>query len=237
MTGISQEAQSLNPSAIVALFTLDTTSIGGPVLHFIQGTKENNAPVQHGGIEYQPVDIEFDGLEVTGAGALPTPIIRVSNTDGLAQAIINTWGDLLGCVVTRIRTYARFLDGQPDEDPDVFFGPDIFRVERKAQENPVFIEWELSASIDQEGKLLPGRQIIRDTCLWRYRIYDPATATFNYSKAQCPYTGSQYFDFEDNPVASPAEDVPSRRLGCCRARFGAGSPLPFGGFPGVARTA
>lgn len=235
MVDIHSEAQNLEPSGIVSLFTLDTTSVGGTILFFVQGHKHGKS-VMHGGIEYRAVDIQFEGLEITGAGALPTPTIRISNTDGMPQAIVNTWGDLLGCTVQRIRTFARFLDGEPDEDPTAYFGPDIFRVERRSKEDATQIEWELSASIDQEGKQIPGRQVIRDTCLWRYRAFIPSTGMFNYSKAQCPFAENKFYDIEDNEVFTPAEDVPSRRLSCCRARFGADAPLPFGGFPGIARS-
>lgn len=230
---IQAESQSLAPSGIINLFTVDTSPVGGPMLRFIMGS-DNDQPVKFGGVEYQPIDIQFDGLETTGQGALPTPKIRVSNVDGLAQAIISTWGDLLGCTLYRLRTYKRFLDGQPDADPEAFYGPDVFRFERKTSENAVYIEWELSAAIDQEGKMLPGRTIIRDTCLWRYRVFNPSTGQFDYRKAECPYTGNQYFDINDMPVSSPALDYPSRRLNCCRVRFG-NKPLPFGGFPGVQR--
>jgi len=234
MSALQSEAQSLSPSGTISLFTLDTSSMGGPMLYFVQGS-ENDGPVRFNGIDYQPIDVQFDGLETTGQGALPTPKIRISNVDGMAQALMNTWGELLGCTLYRVRTYVRFLDDSPDADPEAFYGPDIFRFERKTSENGVYIEWELSAAIDQEGKQLPGRTVIRNTCLWRYRYFNQDSRAFDYSKAQCPYTGSRYFDINDNEVSDPALDYPSRRLGCCHARFGKNNPLPFGGFPGVQR--
>lgn len=232
---IQSESQKLAPSGIISLFTVDTSSLGGPVLRFVMGSDAAGGHIVFGGIEYQPIDIQFDGLETTGVGALPTPKIRISNIDGMAQAMLSTWGELLGCTLYRIRTHARFLDGQPDADPNAIYGPDIFRFERKTSENAVFIEWELSAAIDQEGKQLPGRTVIRNTCMWRYRRFDAAVGAFDYSKAQCPYVGSNYFDINDLPVATPALDKPSRNLSCCRSRFGRQNPLPFGGFPGVQR--
>lgn len=234
MPTLQSAAQSLSPDNIVALFTLDTSAIGGPIMRFVQGN-EATGQIQYQGLTYEPVDVEFTGLETSGVGSLPTPRIRLANHDGIFQNILNTWGDVLGCPVYRIRTFARFLDGHPDADPNAFYGPDLFRVERKVAENPVYLEWELSAAVDQEGKMLPGRQVIRDTCLWRYRSWDPVAGDFDYSKAQCPYTGANYFDINDDPVVLASDDKPSRRLSCCEKRFGAGNPLPFGGFPGVAR--
>lgn len=237
MSQIKQESQKLDPSAILSLFTLDTSSLGGPVMYFTQSSKAYG-PVTYQTIDYDPVDVEFDGLETTGVGAFPTPKIRLTNTNGVVQALVNTYGDLNGCLVKRLRTYARFLDGEPDADANSFFGPDIYRVERKVDDNPEFIEWELSTSIDQEGTMIPGRVIIKNTCMWRYRFWRPelnsGAGGFDYSLAQCPYTGAQSYDVNDQPVTND-KDQPSRTLNCCRTRFGADQPLPFGGFPGVPR--
>lgn len=230
---IYQSAQSLTPGETVSLFRIDVSSVGGGLLYFVQGA-EFDKEIEFGGIKYQPMDVEFDGLEVTGQGSLPSPTIRLSNTDGIAQTMINTFGDLLGCEVRRIRTFKRFLDGQPDADPSCFFGPDVFLIERKTSENSVYIEWELSAAIDQEGRMIPGRTMIRDTCLWRYRTWSPSQGHFDYTKAQCPYTGNAYYD-ENNLPTTPSKDRPSRTLACCKLRFGEDAALPFGGFPGAGR--
>lgn len=236
MANIQTEQQSLTPSGIISLFRLDATSLGGPVMNFVQAAKMAK-PIKFAGIEFQPIDVDFSGLETSGQGALPTATIRLANTDGIPQAMVNTWGDLTGCKLTRIRTHVRFLDDEPDADPTASYPPDVFRIERKSSENAVFIEWELSTSIDQEGKMIPGRTVIRETCLWRYRYFNTSTGRFDYSKAQCPYAGNAYYDINDRPVSDPALDYPSRRLNCCKTRFGKGAPLPFGGFPGVKRTA
>lgn len=233
MTQLAVESQKLNPSGLISLFTLDATSVGGSILYFTKGS-EAGEPVMFGGIAYHPVGIELRGLQTSGIGSLPRPELHIANTDGLIQAIVNTWGDLNGCKLYRKRTFTRFLDGQPDADSSAFYGPDEFVFDRKASDTPEMISWELSASFDQEGVYI-GRTIIRDTCLWRYRRWNPVAGDFDYSKAQCPYTGTQYFDVNDQPVAQASKDVPSRRLGCCEARFGKGNPLPFGGFPGVPR--
>lgn len=232
MTNITQTAQDLEPGALVSLFILDLTKVGGNVLYFVQGA-ETNSKIKFGGQVYEPVDCEFEGMETTGAGALPTPTIRLNNTDGMAQTAINTFGDLLGCEVQRIRTFARHLDDHEDPDSTAFFGPDIFQIERKVTENSVFVEWELSAAIDQAGKMIPGRSVLRNTCLARYRRY-AGSGTFNYAKAQCPYTGSNYFD-ENDQATTAGNDKPSRTVNCCKLRFGKNKPLPFWGFPGVMR--
>lgn len=233
---IETVAQSRSPGAFVHMFRLDTTSVGGTVVFFAQARREDGG-VYFGGQYYVPFDIEFSGFETNGTGSLPTPRMRLSNTNLAIQSMLNTYGDdLIGCPIQRVRTFARFLDGQPEADPTAYFGPDSFRFERKTAENPIFVEWELSASIDQEGKLLPGRQVIRDTCMWRYRRWDHNSNSFDYSKVtDCTYTGGNCFNRKGEPVSADQDEC-GRRLSDCAIRFGPGATLPFGGFPGVART-
>lgn len=200
--------------------------------YFVQGAF-NGQPVLFGGQSYTPVDIEIEGMEANGTGGLPTPTLRIANVNGMPQSMINTYGDLKGCVFRRIRTFSQFLDGQPEADPQAFYGPDIFRVEQKTAENPIFIEWQLSAAVDQQGKMLPGRIAIRDTCLFRYREY-VSGSTFDYSRAVCPYSANRYYDKSDQPTTADKDEC-GRRLSSCKLRFGAGNPLYFGGFPGIGR--
>jgi lambda family phage minor tail protein L len=240
MTALTELSQSPTPGARVALYRLDASSVGGTVLYFCKGAFGDD-PVVFDSIPYTPIDITVSDFEVNAGGALPTPKMMVSNTDMIIQGMINAFGDLNGCEIRRIRTFERFLDGQPDADPTCFIGPDVFRVERKSQENKHFVEWELSAAIDQEGKMLPGRQVLRDTCVKRYRTYNPSHPDaevdgFVYSTVNpCPYTGAEAFTAQGEPTTA-ANDRCSRQLNSgCKLRFGENQPLPFGGFPGVAR--
>lgn len=235
MSALQSTVQSPNPGAKVTLFRLDTTKIGGDVKYFCQSAYQSTG-VSFGGVYYTPVDVDFSGFETTGTGALPTPHMKLANSNGVFQAMVNTYGDLVGCVIQRVRTFHQFLDGQSEADPTAYYGPETFRIDRKVSENPVYIEWELAASFDQEGKMLPGRTIIRDTCLWRYRIWNESTNAWNYDKAQCPYAGTNYFDAHGNAQSEPKNDKCGRRLSDCKLRFGSDGVLPFGGFPGVGRT-
>lgn len=231
---ISEASQSSSPGAPIALFRLDATSVGGGILYFCQSARATTG-VTFQGQYYTPVDVEFSGFELTGNSALPTPHVKLSNTNGVFQGIVNQVGDMQGCEVQRIRTFEQFLDDGGSPDPSAFYGPDTFLIERKVSENPVYIEWELSASIDQAGRRLPGRTVVRDTCMWRYRRYDPVTGDFNYARAQCPYTGNAFWDDLDNPTNDPSKDQCARLVSSCKNRFGATADLPFGSFPGVAR--
>ena len=231
---IEATVQKLTPSAKIDLYRIDTTKVGGGVFYFTPTSQAGGSPVYFGGVAYTPIDIEVEGYEINAGGALPTPTMRLDNRSGVPQALVNTYGDLLGSTVQRIRTYAEHLDGEPNADPSSYLGPDTFEIERKTAELPEYIEWQLSAAIDQEGKQLPGRTVVRDTCMWRYRTWNAETGRFNYTRVTCPYAGDASFDRSGN-TAQRAKDDCGRRVSDCELRFGVGKPLPFGGFPGAAR--
>lgn len=240
MSALSQESQKLSLSAPIALYRLDATAAGAAVYYFVKDSEADGAGVTFGGQLYRAIDIVLDGFEVNAGGVLPTPKMQIANSDLLIQSLVNTYGDLAGCELRRVRTFHRFIDGQPEADPTAYMGPDVFRIERKSDENAVYIEWELSAAIDQEGKLLPGRQFIRDVCTRRYRRYDPinpkaATDGFVYPTIfPCPYTASPSFTTVGAPTTA-ANDKCGRKLSDCKLRFGDNNALPMGAFPGIGR--
>ena len=46
---------------------------------------------------------------------------------------------------------------------------DVFRIEQKSNPNRVYVEWKLATTFDQEGRLLPGRQVLQSACPLIYR--------------------------------------------------------------------
>lgn len=234
MSALTEAQQSTTLDAKVELWTLDLTALGGSVLRFTMGPIDGQI-VEFDGESYPPVPLEADGFEWSGQGPLPTPRLTISNINLVMSGLVQEFRDLVGAKVTRLRTLKRFLDGQPSADPAAHFPLDIYRIERKSAQTKVAIEWELAAAMDQEGRKVPGRQITR-LCDQRYRVWDPDTETFDYSKATCPYVGAQSYDRFGNPVGSGAEDTCNKQLVTgCQARFGESATLPFRGFPGVAR--
>lgn len=231
-TLINARSQAHSPGERIELFHLDATSVGHGHDYFVQ-SKKISGNISFGGQEYTPRDVKFDGFEVSAVGVLPRPTIEISNLSGFPQLLVNTYGDLLGCTIQRVRTFKQYLDGEAEEDPTAYFGPDTFRVEQKLSENKSIIKWQLSAVIDQEDAMIPRRQVIRDTCLWRYRTW-LSGSSFDYSKAQCPYTGTDYFDINGAPTTAQYDRC-ARHVKACKLRFGEDQPLPFGGFPGVGR--
>lgn len=229
---IAREAQALAADPLVVLFRLDASVLGGGIYCFTQSALESG-PIVFGGITYAPVDIEAEGFEWNGVGTLPAPRIRVSNADRIVGSIAIEYGDLLGASLLRIRTFRKFLDGQPDADPNAHFPLDLYRIERKVSQNKLFVEWELSAAMDQEGRMLPGRQVLRDACTHRYRRW--TGGAWDYTRATCPYAGTGLFTATGDPAPSAAQDMCGKRLEDCKKRFGSDGVLPTRSFPGVAR--
>ena len=237
MSFIDEDSQRLAVGAIVELFALDLTALGGSVYYFTPTAKAGGVSPVFQGHTYTPVDIVADGFEVSGRGTLPTPTLRLANTNRALTAVVNTYHDLVGATVIRLRTLAKYLDGEPGADPNAHYQPDIFFIEQKTAHNKLLLEWKLAAAIDVEGQKLPRRTINRSFCQHIYRRVIPGVTvdeeTFDYSKATCPYAGSAYFDRNDEST-TVENDACSKYLTGCRLRFGS-EPLPTYAFPGVGR--
>lgn len=226
---ITADIQSLSPSAEIELFVLDTTIfVGGTISYFHAGTNALNQPIVWQGQLYSPLPIEASGFDITTKGTLPRPKIRVANVNGLFSAAAMENEDLVGCKVTRKRTMSKYLDAvnfpggvNPTADPNQQFPDDIWYVEQKTSENKYVIEWELASVFDLQGVMLPHRQVIQDSCPWKYR------------GTECGYTGTNYFDLLDQPTTL-ANDFCAKHLSSCKVRF-LNQVLPFGGFPGAIR--
>lgn len=228
---VREEAQNLDLGAPVHLYQLDASKIGGSIYHFTSATHNENV-VQFGGVSYTPIEIEAEGFEWNGQGGLPTPTIRLGNVNKAINAIIRTTNDLRGATFVRIRTFERFLDGEPDADSAAHFPPDIYQIERKVKQSRLAVEFQLAAIIDQEGRKLPRRQVLRDYCQHTYRYW---TGTdFDYSKATCPYALSPMYKADGTQTTNESEDACGKLLSHCRQRF-QNQPLPFRGFPSVSR--
>jgi lambda family phage minor tail protein L len=224
---IATEIQLLAPTALIELFALDLGKYGGPVLRWHSGTNELTGDVVWQGLTYTRFPVEALGFDKRSVGTTPRPTIKASNTGGILAAQSRTYGDFMGCKLNRKRTFARYLDavnfaaGNASADVNQSFPDDIFYVDRKAAENPVFIEWELAAAFDMTGVKLPRRQVIQNCCAWIYR------------NSECGYTGGAVALEDGTPTAVLANDKCGKRLTDCRLRYPAPATLPYGGFAGT----
>jgi len=174
------QLQSINPGAIIELFTLtlDSTLHGASTVYrFHNGANQNsNAEVVWAGNTYQRFPIKCEGFTFNGTGTLPRPTVTISNILGTITAILadvnqtTSGNDLTGAKLTRIRTLARYLDAvnftgntNPFGTPNSNELPqEIFFIDRKVMENRNTVQFELVGDLDKQNLKLPKRQVTRN---------------------------------------------------------------------------
>ena len=230
VSAVGEELNKLAPSAVIELFELDGTAISvgvDQVYRFHSGTNQDiDGDIVWNGDTYSRYPIVASGFEYDGQGQLPRPQISISNVLSLMTTLAADHNDLVGATVKRIRTLKKYLDevnftsgSNATADPYANFPDEIFVIDRKVIETRDLVTFELCATFDVAGVKLPRRQIIQNICPWTYR------------GEGCGYTGTDYYDINDQEVDDVADDVCSHRLTGCRARFGENGQLPYGGFP------
>ena len=200
------------------------------------------------GKTFFPAPIQAEGYEISSRGILPTPRLSMSSQSdqeteilSLIRRAIRKYGDIVGAKVTRIRTYAKFLDKNNfadiakydgtdgsylsafpegyEPDPYAELPRDIFFIERKASESKTAIAYELSSSLDVEGIKLPRRTVQSKKCGFTYRgcgcFYESAeNALFDSSTPNImPKTDP---DEPDQPLPGPG--TTSKLLAKCQIR-------------------
>ena len=174
--------QSINPSAIIELFTLQLkTDLHGAntTYRFHAGSNLNdNGAIVFDGNTYLRFPIQATGFAFQ-KGKLPRPKLVISNVSpiagsGIISAILlsvnetTSGNDLTGCTLTRIRTLAKFIDAvnfadgtNATADPNATFPSEVYVVDRKAAENREVVEFELAAPTDLATVRIPNRQATR----------------------------------------------------------------------------
>lgn len=225
---ITSEIQKLEPSAIIELYELDATTLGGDLIRFHGGTNELNENVIWQGNAYLRYPVNATGFEYSGTGSLPRPKVVVSNFMSAITILLLEFNDLMGAKFTRKRTLVKYLDAvnftggvNAAADPSAAFPDEVYFIDRKALENRDGVQFELACSFDLIGIQLPLRQIVRNICPWKYR------------GGECGYTGTNFFTTADVSTNDVTQDVCGKRISSCKLRFGAHSQLPYGGFPGA----
>lgn len=229
---IAEAEQRSELGVFIELFTLDATPYGGGIICWTPSNPSSATPIIWGGNTYTAVDVKAEGFERSTAGVSPRPQLTVSNADNLVGFLMASYGDLLGCQITRTKTLYEFLDDQPGADPEQYWPLDIFRVERKVSQDKNKVVLELASAIDNIGAKIPRYVVLRDTCPLLYRRY--VGSSFVYTNATCPYTGTGYYT-KGGVSTTAANDVCGKHLSDCKLRFGASAELPYGGFPGAAK--
>ena len=178
-TPVFSDLQSINPSAIIELFSLQlSTAIHGTntVYRFHNGSSlDANGEIVWAGNSYSRFPVKAEGFAFQ-RGQLPRPTLTISNLSSapsisaLLLSVNETTpgNDLTGAVVTRIRTLAKFLDAvnfadgtNATADNTAEFPQEIYYIDRKSGETRDIVSWELAAVFDLAGVRVPKRQCTR----------------------------------------------------------------------------
>jgi lambda family phage minor tail protein L len=238
----TSELQKINPSSIIELFELELfANIHGTAFtyRFHAGTNalSTNGNIVWNANTYTALPIEVEGFEYNAeSGSLPRPTVRVANLLGGITAVLlsvnqtTAGNDLTGAKLTRIRTLVRYLDavnfpggtnpyGTPDTSATL--PSEVYYLARKVAETRDAVEFEAAATFDLAGIRAPKRQCSANLCPWVYK------------GAECGYSGTDYYDENDETVGGSDQDRCGKRLSSCQIRFGETAELPFGAFPGI----
>jgi lambda family phage minor tail protein L len=231
ISSVYADLSGLALNAIIELFELhyDSTLHGGSdILRFHAGSNADvDGNIVWSGNSYVRLPIKAEGFEYTNTGTLPRPTLTVANLNGGITALLlgvnatTPGNDLTGAKIKRIRTLKRFLDGESAADPYATFPVEEWFVDRKATETRDVVSFELASKFDLDNKQLPNRQVVANICQWEYK------------SSECSYSGSDFFDVNDDSVSTTAQDKCGKRLSSCKKRFGENGELPFGSFPGA----
>ena len=236
-TGISslyEELAVLTPNAIIELFELrlDSTLHGSSdITRWHNGCNADvTGNIIFNGETYFRQPVIAEGFEYSTTGTLPSPKLTVSNATGTLTALMvlvnatTPGNDLGGAEVRRLRTLKKFLDGETTADPYASWPEERWFIDRKASETRESVVFELASKFDLAGREIPKRQLIANICQWEYR------------SSECGYSGSNYWDVNDDSVGALSQDRCGKRLSSCKLRFGTNSQLPFGSFPSAGLT-
>lgn len=237
----TSELQKINPSSLIELFELTLTeSLHGAdqTYRFHNGSSDvGTQDIIWDGNTYTKYPIQVEGFEYNAeSSSLPRPTLTISNVFGAITTLIlaannkTPGNDLTGAKLVRIRTLVRYIDAANFEDDTNPYGtPDTtatlptetYYLARKVVENRDTAQFEAAASFDLATVKAPKRQCNQNLCPWIYK------------GAECGYSGTNYFDENDNSTIIAADDKCGKRLSSCQIRFGTNAELPFGGFPSI----
>lgn len=230
---IATDAQQLVGEPKIRLFQIDLSSKGQGILYFTAAASNTLPEVRFGGFLYEKIPIKAEGFEWTGTGTAPRPTLSLHAMDLLFLSMVVNGDDLVGCPVQRITTHRKYLDDGVAANPDAHYPIDYYQINQKTSQKRQQLQFTLATWMDQSGRQIPARQVIRDTCQHRFRYW--ANGRWNYNGVTCPYAGAAMYEPSGQPTTDPTKAKCGKRLSDCKAHFGAKAVLPMFAFPGVGR--
>ena len=203
MQKIADESHELSTDTLITLYEIDISEIKknmnlnsselieGDILAFHNMEVLRGKKIFFDSKTYFAMPIHMEGFEMTSSGELPRPIMMMTSMKGIREleeadpnnyvwkalktSIINL-DNLTGAKVTRIRTFAKYLDATNEiigaataPDPYAQFPREVYYVDSKTREDKDSLQFELSSFQDIENFKLPGRFVLASRCPFIYR--------------------------------------------------------------------
>lgn len=111
---------------------------------------------------FLPYPVAISGLETTSDGSFSRPRLDIANIDKFFGKLSFSFGDLVGCKVKYIQTFADYLES------GITFPERVFTIGKKISHNVKGISFELRYPLDTERGFMPKNQILRDPHLNRF---------------------------------------------------------------------
>lgn len=148
---VKQEVQKLEPSSLVELFHLAGEALGDDEMYFHANTVFGS--IWWRGTEYKPWPVKVEGFERTSEKP-PNPKLTVANLEGTISQLCLDFDDMVGCKVTKTRTFGKFLDA-------INFGKNNLLIWSEAIDNAVW-QHSGSVSITSNALLAPDGETTAD---------------------------------------------------------------------------
>lgn len=114
---ILQDIYQLKPNNLVTLYTLDLSPCIGrygattnDIYRWCDGVNELGNDIEWGGVTYTRYPIQASGFDKQGNGSIPRPKLIAGNYGGIIGNLSRDYNDIVGAKLTRVRTFARYLD-------------------------------------------------------------------------------------------------------------------------------
>jgi len=195
---VTSEATSLEPNTLITFFEIDisdlitntlsgnTLAIADEVLRFHNLHILEGRTLWYQNKQYYGAPIIAEGFELNSSGELPRPKLSIMTHESMSDESVAQFvslkraflqlDNLVGAKVTRIRTFAKFLDANNSIDgislePDAHarFPEEVFFINSKTVEDKKSIQFELASVLDVQNFKLPGRRVFATRCPWAYR--------------------------------------------------------------------
>lgn len=163
--GLQERLADLEQDALIDLWSLDLSKIGGGVLRLCNHTNELGESVTYAKQVYRAYPIRVQGVSTTGEGASNRPTLNVANLLGTVTALAENYHDVLGARVVRRQVCKRHLDAvnfasgsNPEADPQAALVSQ-WLIERLSHLDNSSATFELAAPDETDAARLPGTTV------------------------------------------------------------------------------